>query len=107
MFIPQTDPGDDSARLLIMDGHSSHETTEFMFKCLEFNIYLLFLPAYSSHVLQPLDLSIFSPLKATYQKELNLLGSLLDSVLTGKRNFLLCYYRAREAAITVSNIQAG
>ena len=78
-----------------------------MFKCLEFNIYLLFLPAHSSHVLQPLDLSIFSPLKASYRKELNLLGSLLDSAPIGKRNFLLCYYRARETAITAPNIQAG
>ena len=107
VFIPQTAPGDDSARLLILDGYRSHETTEFMFKCLEFNIYLLFLPPYSSHVLQLLDLSIFSPLKAAYRKELNLLGSLIDSVPIGKRNFLLCYYKAREAGITAENILAG
>ena len=107
MFIPQTKPSDESARLLILDGHGSHETTEFMYKCLENNIYLIFLPPHSSHVLQPLDLSIFSPLKASYRKELNLLGSLIDSAPIGKRNFLLCYYKAREASITAGNILAG
>ena len=30
-----------------------HETTEFLWRCLEHNIYLLFLPAHTSHVLQP------------------------------------------------------
>ena len=54
-----------------------------------------------------MDLLIFSPLKAAYRKELNLLGSLIDSALIGKRNFLICYYKAREAAIIAENILAG
>ncbi|CZT48562.1 related to transposase [Rhynchosporium secalis] len=93
VFIPQTDPRDSSARLLILDGHGSHETTEFLWKCLEYSIYLLFLPANTSHVLQPLDLTVFSSLKRAYRKELQKLSSLLDSAPIGKRNFLLCYQR--------------
>jgi 4-hydroxybenzoate polyprenyltransferase len=107
IFIPQTEPRDHSARLLILDGHGSHETTEFLWKCCEHNIYLLFLPAHTSHVLQPLDLSIFSPLKAAYRKELYKLSSLIDSTPIGKRNFLICYQKARQASITSSNIKAG
>jgi hypothetical protein len=107
VFIPQTAPRDRSARLLILDGHGSHETTEFMLKCLEANIYLLFLPPHTSHVLQLLDLSIFSPLKSAYRKELNLLSPLIDSTPIGKRNFLLCYLKARQASITVENIKAS
>jgi hypothetical protein len=31
---------------------------------------ILYLPAHSSHVLQPLDLGTFSPLKSRYRKEI-------------------------------------
>jgi hypothetical protein len=107
VFIPQTAPRDSSARLLILDGHGSHETTDFIWKCLEHNIYLLFLPPHTSHVLQPLDLSIFSPLKSAYRSELHRLSSMTDSTPISKRNFLLCYQKAREASITAENIKAG
>jgi 4-hydroxybenzoate polyprenyltransferase len=107
VFIPQTQPRDQQPRLLVLDGHGSHETTEFIWKCLEYNIFLLFLPAHTSHVLQPLDLSIFSPLKASYRKHLNLLASMTDSTPIGKRNFLICYYKARQESLTGMNIRAG
>ena len=107
VFIPQTAPRDHSARLLILDGHGSHETTDFLWKCLEHNIYLLFLPAHTSHILQPLDLTVFSALKRAYRKELQKLNSLIDSTPIGKRNFLVCYYKARQESITPSNIKAG
>ena len=68
LFIPQTQPRDHSARLLILDGHGGHETMDFFWTCLEYNIYLLFLPAHTSHVLQPLDLTVFSSLKRAYRK---------------------------------------
>ena len=91
VFIPQTQPRDHLARLLILDGHGSHQTTEFLWKCLEYNIYLLFLPAHTSHVLQPLDLMVFSSLKRAYRKELQKLSSLIDSTLISKRNFFIYY----------------
>ena len=107
VFIPQTQPRDHSARLLILDGHGSHETTEFLWKCLEYNIYLLFLPAHTSHVLQPLDLTVFPSLKRACRKELQKLSSLIDSTPIGKRNFLICYQKARQGSITPSNIKSG
>ena len=69
VFIPQTRPQDPSeARLLVLDGHGSHESTEFMWECFQNNIHLLFLPPHTSHVLQPLDLAVFGPLKQAYRK---------------------------------------
>ncbi|RPB03963.1 hypothetical protein L873DRAFT_1668113, partial [Choiromyces venosus 120613-1] len=35
------------------------------------NIYVLFFPFHSSHILQPLDISIFSPLYQYYIAEIN------------------------------------
>jgi hypothetical protein len=108
VFIPQTAPHDPSeARLLILDGHGSHETTEFMWECYSNNIHLLFLPPHTSHVLQPLDLSVFAPLKQAYRKQLSFLSLLTDSTPLGKRNFLACYRKARISSLTVANIKAG
>ena len=60
LFIPRTQPEDKNQyRLLVLDGHGSHITDEFMYTCFKNNVYLLFLPAHTSHILQPLDLSFF------------------------------------------------
>lgn len=108
VFIPRTQPEDPhAARLLVLDGHGSHESDEFMWECFHNNIYLLFLPPHSSHVLQPLDLSVFSPLKHAYRTQLSKLGFTPDSSASGKRTFLRCYQKARENALTAQNIKAG
>ena len=53
-------------RLLILDGHSSHATAEFDRFCMERRIIPLYMPSHSSHILQSLDVSCFSPLKHLY-----------------------------------------
>ena len=78
-----------------------------MWECYSYNIHLLFLPPHTSHVLQPLDLSIFAPLKRAYRKQLGFLSLLTDSTPLGKRNFLACYQRARLSALIITNIKAG
>lgn len=108
VFIPQTVPRDPlEPRLLILDGHGSHETLEFMWECYLANIYLLFLPPHTSHVLQPLDLMVFAALKNAYRKRLGMLPLHNDSTPLGKQNFMDCYYHARLAGLTASNIIAG
>ncbi|TIC95880.1 Tigger transposable element-derived protein 2 [Colletotrichum higginsianum] len=118
VFIPQTIPqtasqgkegqeGKEEARLLVVDGHGSHTTTDFMWLCYINNIHLLFLPPHTSHVLQPLDQSVFSPVKAAYRKELGYLSQWNDSTIVGKRNFIGCYQKARTAGMTMQNIRSG
>ncbi|CAI6101447.1 unnamed protein product [Clonostachys chloroleuca] len=108
VFIPETAPADPSeARLLIVDGHGSHATPEFMWECFQNNIFLLFLPAHTSHVLQPLDLGVFSALKAAYRRHLERLDEMLDLTTIGKANFLECYAKARKEALTAKNIKSG
>ena len=58
-------------RLLIMDGHGSHLTTDIIRYYLERKIHILCLPGHSTHRLQPLDVGIFRPLDKAYKKEVS------------------------------------
>jgi hypothetical protein len=55
-------------RLLILDGHESYLNQDFKDYCLENKILTLCMPPYSSHILQPLDVVCFSPLKRKYSQ---------------------------------------
>ncbi|KAF2179253.1 CENP-B protein, partial [Zopfia rhizophila CBS 207.26] len=46
-------------RLLILDGHESHNSLEFTEYCKENKIVTLCIPPHSSHILQPLDVGCF------------------------------------------------
>ena len=50
-------------RLLILDGHSSHLSAEFDTFCKKNAIICLCMPPHTSHLLQPLDVGVFGPLK--------------------------------------------
>jgi hypothetical protein len=53
-------------RLLILDGHKSHLNQDFKDYCLEHKILTLCKPPHSLHILQPLDMVCFLPLKRKY-----------------------------------------
>jgi hypothetical protein len=57
-------------------------------------------------MLQPLDLAVFSSLKASYQKQVGFLSLQTDSTPIKKRNFLRCYYKARFNSLTAKNIKS-
>ncbi|KAF7572910.1 Membrane-bound metallopeptidase [Pyrenophora tritici-repentis] len=57
-------------RLLILDGHGSHVTMEFIKYCDRHRILLMILPPHSTHTLQPLDVVLFKPLSQAYSNEL-------------------------------------
>ena len=108
LFLPCSVPFQSkAARLLVIDGHGSHETDEFMRLCMENNIYLLFLPPHASHVLQPLDLTVFSPLKAAYRKPSGSSTTDNETSVASKAAFLESYYKARQMAMTERNIRSG
>jgi len=59
-----------SYRLLILDGHGSHVTMDFINYCDQNRILLAILPPHSTHTLQPLDVVLFKPLSSAYSAEL-------------------------------------
>jgi hypothetical protein len=64
IYIPDTATDPDRYRLLLIDGHGSHIDIEFMWLCKQHKIVILYLPAHSSHILQPLHLAPFSVVKS-------------------------------------------
>ena len=72
VFDPATrEKADGQPRLLICDGHNSHISGDFISYCIESNIILMLLPAHTSHLLQPLDVGLFSPLKSAISSSLD------------------------------------
>ncbi|KAH5708175.1 hypothetical protein HBI81_256580 [Parastagonospora nodorum] len=95
-----------AARLLILDGHESHNSAEFKTYCADNRIVTLGMPPHSSHLLQPLDVGCFAPLKKAYGRQVEALMRSRISHVT-KLEFLPAFKRAYEAAITSKNIQGG
>jgi len=93
-------------RLLIIDGHESHRSLEFEEICKENNIITLCMPAHSSHLLQPLDVGCFAPLKKAYGRQIEeLMRNYINHVT--KLEFLPAFKAAFYNSITKSNICAG
>jgi hypothetical protein len=58
-------------RLLLLDGHESHQTFEFIEFCNEHKIIPFCLPPHTTHFLQPLDVAVFQPYKHWHALEVD------------------------------------
>ena len=67
----------------------------------------MYLTAHSSHLLQPLDVSVFSPLKHFWKQHISVLSIYLSSTPVCKRIITSTYPKARIQAFTTSNITHG
>lgn len=66
VFIPETAPNPPGPKLLLVDGHGTHDTDRFLGLCAQHDICVIFLPPDCSYIVQPLDVSVFGPLKNAY-----------------------------------------
>jgi len=92
--------------LLLCDGHDSHISAEFVCYCIQHGIFLHLLLPHSSHLLQPLDVGCFGPLKKVVSARLDQLLRVGVHRLE-KREWVEAYVEAREAALIPDNIQGG
>ena len=53
-------------RLLFIDGHGSHISVDLINAAIDNNIILYCLPPHTTHILQPLDVAVYRPLKVHY-----------------------------------------
>ena len=93
-------------RLLILDGHESHHSDEFEEYCKEHNIITLCMPPHSSHILQPLDVGCFGPLKKSYGRQIEHLMRQQCTHIT-KEDFIPAFRAAFSESLTESNIKGG
>jgi hypothetical protein len=72
LFDPQTsEKAKRDWRLLMLDGHGSHCTLDFLEWCHKRRILVAIYPPHSTHRLQPLDVSLFRPLATYYSQALD------------------------------------
>jgi hypothetical protein len=90
-------------RLLVLDGHESHHSDEFEEYCKAHNIITLCMPPHSSHILQPLDVGCFGPLKKSYGRQIEHLMRQQCTHVT-KEDFIPAFRVAFGESLTESNI---
>lgn len=85
VFIPNC--GTSRPVLLAIENYDSHISMEMIRTAQENNITLFGLPAHTTHLLQPLDVHINGPLKATFNKLANSLGFINKHQVLNKAKF--------------------
>ncbi|KIK21791.1 hypothetical protein PISMIDRAFT_79259, partial [Pisolithus microcarpus 441] len=94
------------AWLLLVDGHNSHYTKDFLDYARENNIHVLCYLAHTTHIYQGLDMCIFGVLKHYWTLEHD--QYMKDTCQeVGKGNFLAIYSRAHQKALTPKTIHAA
>jgi hypothetical protein len=95
-------------RLLITDGHGSHVNLSFLDWCDQHRILVAIFPSHSTHRLQPLDVSLFSPLSQAYSKQLvDFIAASQGLVGISKREFWGNFWPAFKASFTKDNIESA
>ena len=93
-------------RLLIVNGHASHVSNEFIKFIKAKKIIWICLPPHSTHLLQPLDVSVFGPLKQSYKKLLAE-KTRFTTYNIDKVDFISLIQQARGQGISSRNIQSA
>jgi hypothetical protein len=93
-------------RMLILDGRESHISAEFDQYCKDNNIISVSMPLHSSHLVQPLDVALYSPLKRAYGDQINLFIRASINHIT-KSEFFVAFKAAHNKTLTENNIKAA
>ncbi|XP_021369223.1 uncharacterized protein LOC110460570 [Mizuhopecten yessoensis] len=103
VFLGQCGP--ERPQLLIMDGHSSHETLGIIELAIAENIAIFCLPPHTTHALQPLE--VFGPFNSAYNHACSDFLSENSLNLVNKWSFPSLFTKAWNAGLSVQNIVNG
>ena len=92
---------------LLVDGHSSHMTLDLIDLARENNIILFCLPPHTTHLLQPLDVSVFKSLKDHFYRSLRAFCFVKRNFVVSKKEFASVVKEPFEKAFSISNVKAG
>ena len=92
--------------ILLMDGHSSHINLAVAEFCREKHIILYCLLPHASHIMQPLDVAVYGPLKKYWNQEIN--SFLRSGEIVTKSNFIPIFDKVwKKATSNKENILSG
>ena len=80
--------------IIFMDGHASHINLAVSTFCREKDIILYCFPAHASHVLQPLDVSVYGPLKKEWNSSLTTFAKEYKGLAMSRAHFLKVFDKA-------------
>ena len=92
--------------MLVLDSYESYINAEFDEYCKENGIISFCLPAHSSHLIQLLDVGVFSPLKRVYSIQISFLTRVGITYIT-KDDFFPVFRAAFEVVFTEKNAKSG
>lgn len=94
-----------SCRLLLLDGHGSHLTMDFIEYCDQNKILLLIYPHHPTHTLQPLDVALLKPLSTAYSNEVSAFIERSQALVSmSKRDFFPLFYQAWQISFKETTI---
>lgn len=93
-------------RMLLLDGHESHLTVQFIERCLALDIILFLLVPHTTHLCQPLDVSVFQPYKRYHGQAVSA-AMRLDALDFDKMDFLRAIGDIRKRALKHRTIVSG
>ena len=97
--------------MLIIDGHGSHISLNVIDTARENNIILYCLPPHTTHILQPLDVSVYKPLKNHFSSITNFIilasVTLNEKVLLNKKNIHVVFREAFDKTMIITTIKSG
>ena len=93
--------------VLFLDGHSSHVSISVAQFCLEHEIILYCLPPHASHILQPLDVAVFGPMKKKWNKSLDDFKRLYRGLSMSRTHFFSVFDKCWKDSTSVENAKAG
>ena len=92
--------------MLIFDGHGSHTTSDIIRHCILNRIQIALLPPHSSHLTQPLDVRVFSSMKAHMTQEMHCIIR-MGVPRIQKIEWLDAFITAHKLSFTIQNILSG
>ena len=107
LFYPQIRDKVKFPVVLFLDGHSSHVSISVAQFCLEHEIILYCLPPHASHILQPLDVAVFGPMKKKWNKSLDDFKRLYRGLSMSRTHFFPVFDKCWKDSTSAENAKAG
>ena len=106
LFRARDTPEQRKTEAIPLDGHGSHLTARFIAFCIDTSIDLVVILLHTSHILQPLDVGVFSPLKRALSAEIEKLFR-LDTRRIPRIEWTEAYITARNRAFIPRSIESS